>query len=94
MAVKDIEQMITIGSKYKIISTGAKDEPLISAGEFRGYAAFANETALVLRLDASDGQEEGRIRFLPYHAVLCIDVLEMASKEVKEKKEENQVYYG
>ena len=93
MAMKEIEQLITIGSKYRIISTGTKDETLISTGEFRGYAAFANETALVLRLDATDGQEGGRIRFLPYHAILCIDVLEMASKEVKEKKEDNQVSY-
>ncbi len=93
MAMKEIEQLITIGSKYRIVSTGNKDEPLISMGEFRGYAAFANETALVLKLDATDGQEEGRIRFLPYHAILCIDVLELASKEVKEKKEDNQVSY-
>jgi len=92
--MKEIEQMITIGSRYRIISTGTNDEPMTSTGEFRGYAAFANETVLVLKLDATEGQEEGRIRFLPYHAVLCIDVLEMASKEVKEKKEENQVYYG
>ncbi|NLT38228.1 MAG: hypothetical protein GXX95_08745 [Methanomassiliicoccus sp.] len=93
MAVKDNEQLITIGSKYRIMSIGGKDDTMTSTGEFRGYAAFANETALVLKLDASDGQEEGRIRFLPYRAVMCIDVLEMASKEVKEKKEDNQVYY-
>ena len=60
MAVKEIEEMITIGSRYRIMSTIGDDKPLVSMGEFRGYAAFANETALVLRLDGSNGQEAGR----------------------------------
>jgi hypothetical protein len=93
MAVKEIEEMITIGSRYRIVSTGGDDKPIISMGEFRGYAAFANETALVLRLDGSNGQEAGRIRFLPYHAIIVIDVLELAPKKIQEEKDDNRVYY-
>jgi hypothetical protein len=93
MAVKEIEEMITIGSRYRIVSTGGDDKPLVSMGEFRGYAAFSNETALVLRLDGSNGQEVGRIRFLPYHAIVAIDVLELAPKKVQEEKDDNRVYY-
>jgi hypothetical protein len=93
MAMKEIEELITIGSKYKIMSACSEDKPLISVGEFRGYAAFSNETALVLKLDGSDGQEEGRIRFLPYHAIVAIDVLELAPKKAQEQKDESRVYY-
>jgi len=93
MAVKEIEEMITIGSRYRIMSSIGDDKPLVSMGEFRGYAAFANETALVLKLDGSNGQEAGRIRFLPYHAIIAIDVLELAPKKVQEEKEDNRVYY-
>lgn len=93
MAMKEIEELITIGSKYRIVSMRAEDSPLISVGEFRGYAAFSTETALVLRLDGSEGQVEGRIRFLPYHAILAIDVLELAPKKEQEKKDDNRVYY-
>jgi hypothetical protein len=92
MAMKEIEELITIGSRYRIVSGGG-DETLISVGEFRGYAAFANETALVLRLDGSDGQEDGRIRFLPYHAIVAIDVIDLAPMATVEKKDESRVYY-
>ena len=69
MAMNEIEELITIGSKYRIMSASNGDHTLVSVGEFRGYAAFSNETALVLRLDDSEGQEGGRIRFLPYHVL-------------------------
>jgi hypothetical protein len=93
MAVKEIEEMITIGSRYRIVSSMGEEKPLLSMGEFRGYAAFANETALVLKLDGSNQQEAGRIRFLPYHAIVAIDVLELAPKKVTEEKDDNRVYY-
>lgn len=93
MAMNEIEELITIGSKYRILSASNGDQTLVSVGEFRGYAAFSNETALVLRLDDSEGQEGGRIRFLPYHAIVAIDVLELAPKKVQEQKDDNRVYY-
>lgn len=95
MAVKgkEKEESVTIGSHYKIRSVGTDNEPFISTGEFRGYAAFASETALILRLDGSHGQEEGRIRFLPFRTILSIDVLKMAAEQEQERKEDNQVYY-
>jgi hypothetical protein len=92
MAMKEIEELITIGSRYRIVSNRG-EEPLISIGEFRGYAAFANETALVLRLDGSDGREDGLIRFLPYHAIVAIDVIKLAPKAIVEKKDDSRVYY-
>lgn len=91
--MKEIEELITIGSRYRITSIYAKDRPMISTGEFRGYAAFSNETALVLKLDGAEGQEEGQIRFLPYHAIVAIDVLELAPKKKQEQKDDNRVYY-
>ncbi len=93
MAMKEIEELITIGSRYRILSSCNDGKPLISCGEFRGYAAFANETALVLKLDDSEGQDEGRIRFLPYHAIVAIDVLELAPKKEQERKDDSRVYY-
>jgi hypothetical protein len=91
--MKEIEELITISSKYRITSVYTEDKALISCGEFRGYAAFSNETALVLKLDGTGGQEDGRIRFIPYHAILAIDVLELAPKKEQEKKDDNRVYY-
>jgi hypothetical protein len=92
MAMNEIEELITIGSRYRIVSNGG-EEALISVGEFRGYAAFANETALVLRLDGSNGQEDRPIRFRPYHAIVAIDVIELAPRATVEKKDDSRVYY-
>jgi hypothetical protein len=92
MAMNEIKELITIGSKYRIVSS-AEGTSLTSVGEFRGYAAFANETALVLRLDPTSDQEGGRIRFLPYHAIVAIDVLELAPVEKEERKDDSRVYY-
>ena len=94
MTIKEIEQFIVIGSKYRIMSQGGDDKPIVSNGEFRGYAAFAQETALCLKLDQSHGEEEGRMRFIPYHAILTIDVITMATQEAKKKEnEESRTYY-
>jgi hypothetical protein len=75
------------------MSMGGNEEPLLSSGEFRGYAAFSTETALVLKLDDSHGPDAGHVRFIPYHAILVIDVLELAPRQPQEQKEDNRVYY-
>lgn len=94
MTFKDIKQFITIGSKYRIMSEGGNAKPLVSTGEFRGYAAFSDETALCLILDESHGEEAGNMRFIPYHAILVIDVLTLAPQEEKKKEsEDSRVYY-
>jgi len=92
MTSKDTEQFVIKGSKYRIVSKNGDNTPLISTGEFRGYAVFAGENALCLKMDSTDGKE-GRLRFIPYHAVLAIDVISMAPPTEKEEKKESQVYY-
>lgn len=93
MKTNEDEQFVIKGSKYRVVSKNGDGAPIVSVGEFRGYAAFASELAIVLKLDTSDGSE-GRLRFIPYHAILTIDVIHMASQQAKEKSKECQVYYG
>jgi hypothetical protein len=93
MKANENEQFVIKGSKYRVASKNGDGAPIISTGEFRGYAAFSSELALVLKMDATDGSE-GQLRFIPYHAILTIDVIEMASQQAKEEKRECQVYYG
>jgi acyl-CoA synthetase (NDP forming) len=77
------------------LSKGGDDKPLVSSGEFRGYGVFGNETAISIKLDHSHGDEEGHMRFVPFHAVLVIDVLNLAPADEKKKQEseESRVYY-
>ena len=93
MPMKDLEQMITIGSKYRIIHMSGNNGSMESIGEFRGYAAFSDENAICIKLDPSDKESPERIRFIPYHAILVIDVLEQApAKEVKKNEESRAIY--
>lgn len=93
MKGSDSEQFVVKGSKYRVVSKNGEGAPIISTGEFKGYAAFASELAIAIKLDTADGTE-GRMRFIPYHAILAIDVISMAVQKAKEEAKECQVYYG
>jgi hypothetical protein len=86
---------LTIGSKYKIRSLESREKPLVSQGTFKGYTAFGHDEAICLELDESHGEGKGRIRVIPSHMVIAIDVLSAAEdKDVKDKEAEASTYFG
>jgi hypothetical protein len=94
MPRKDEAIVLTPGSLYKIKSLESRDHPMETVGVFKGYAALAHDTAVVIELDKSHGDEKGRLRLIPSHMILSIDVVK-AEKEKEEKEtESNAVYFG
>jgi hypothetical protein len=94
MPRKDEAIVLTPGSLYKIKSLESRDHPMETMGVFKGYAALAHDTAVVIELDKSHGDDKGRLRLIPSHMILSIDVLK-AEKEKEEKEaESNAVYFG
>jgi len=94
MPRKDEAIVLTPGSLYKIKSLESRDHPMETMGVFKGYAALAHDTAVVIELDKSHGDDKGRMRLIPSHMILSIDVLK-AEKEKEEKEaESNAVYFG
>jgi len=94
MPRKDEAIVLTPGSLYKIKSLESRDHPMETVGIFKGYAALAHDTAVVIELDKSHGDDKGRLRLIPSHMILSIDVLK-AEKEKEEKEaESNAVYFG
>ncbi|UCE75404.1 MAG: hypothetical protein JSV56_06805 [Methanomassiliicoccales archaeon] len=86
---------LTVGSKYRIRSLESRDKPLISQGVFKGYTAFGHDDAICLELDDSHETDSGKIRVIPAHMVIALDVLSAAEdKEFKEKDEEASRYFG
>jgi len=73
---------LTKGSRYRVMSRGAGQEPLVSIGEFRGYVNLGNDQAISLWLEGSE--EEGRIRLIPVRVILAIDVIEGKEEEMEE----------
>jgi hypothetical protein len=94
MPRKDDAIVLTQGSLYRIKSLESRDHPMETTGIFKGYAAVAHDTALVIELDKSHGEDQGRLRLIPANMIMSIDVLR-AEKEKEEKEgEANAVYFG
>ncbi|MCU0851671.1 MAG: hypothetical protein MUC90_00220 [Thermoplasmata archaeon] len=94
MQRKDEAIVLTPGSLYRVKSLEARDKPMETYGTFKGYAAIAHDTALVMELDKSHGEDKGRMRLIPSHMIISIDVLK-AEKEKEEKEAEStSVYFG
>jgi len=94
MARKDEAVILTPGSLYKIKSLEARDKPMETVGIFKGYAAVAHDTALVIELDKTHGDDKGRQRLILSHMIICIDVLKAEKEKVEKEAEGNAVYFG
>jgi len=84
------------GSRYKIISIGGRDSSLETEGMFRGYATIGIEEAgLVIELSTEHKDSGEKLRIIPLHAILAIDVLDVKHHKGRdEDKEPSGHYYG
>lgn len=84
------------GSRYKIISIGGRDSSLETEGVFRGYATIGIEEAgLVIDLCTEPEKSGEKLRIVPLHAILAIDVLDVKRHEHRdEDREPSGHYYG
>ena len=92
---KKEEVKLIEGSRFKIISIGGRDTSLETEGIFKGYMSIGiEEGGLIMEMGESHGSEKGKLRVVPLHAILAIDILdESKNKESPEDKESTQ-YYG
>jgi len=94
MPKKDEAIVLTQGSQYRIKSLESRDKPLETVGIFRGYAAVAHDTALVMELEKKLGEEKGMLRLIPSHMIISIDVLKAEKEKEVKDSETNAVSYG
>jgi hypothetical protein len=83
---------LTEGSTYKITSLGTKDTPVVTSGIFKGYSVVGNMDAICMELDKSHKELNGKIRIIPTHMVMYIDIVK-AKEATEEKKPEESVFY-
>ncbi len=86
--------VLTPGSLYRIKSLESRDHPMESFGVFKGYAAIAHDTALVIELDKSHGDDKGKLRLIPANMIMAIDVVKAEKEAVEKEGESNAVYFG
>ena len=94
--MNDVKKMeLTEGSIYKVTSLGTKDNVLETEGVFKGFISIGvDETGLLMKLNESHGDLAGKIRIVPLHVILLIDVLDAKENEKKDDEKGMSHYVG
>jgi hypothetical protein len=86
---------ITVGSEYKILSLGGRDNILETRGIFKGFISIGvDEIGLVIKLGKSHKSMEGKLRIVPLHVILAIDVLAAKQNDKQDSEKEMPHYVG
>jgi hypothetical protein len=86
---------LTEGSVYKITSLGARDNVLETEGIFKGFISIGvDETGLLIELSKNHGEIAGKIRIVPLHVILLIDVLDAKENNKKDDSKGISHYVG
>jgi len=83
---------LTKGSRYRIESMETREKPLLTHGVFKGYATIGPDDAIVMEMDESHKDMAGRVRLIPCHMIIAIDVIQAVEEE--KKPEKPQTMYG
>jgi hypothetical protein len=86
---------LTEGSEYKIISIGGRDAAIESQGTFQGFISIGiDETGLLIELNKNHGKDVGKIRIIPLHVILLIDILKTKENQKKDDFKVTSHYVG
>jgi len=83
---------LTKGSRYRIVSIETREKAMVSHGVFKGYATIGPDEAISVELDDSHKAESGKIRLVPCHMVLAVDVVEQLKEPKKESKAPEKMF--
>lgn len=86
---------LTVGSRYLVKSMLTREQAQETEGVFRGITTVGTNDSMILEVPGKGGGK-GRIRVIPTHMVLSIDVLEAAARPEGQKKrgDAENVHYG
>ncbi|HEX08619.1 MAG TPA: hypothetical protein ENG38_02275 [Thermoplasmatales archaeon] len=92
---KEKKLELTEGSVYKIISLGSRDNLIETEGVFKGFISIGvDETGLLMELNSSHGDMAGKMRIIPLHVILLIDILDVKEEEKKDDYKGISHYVG
>lgn len=86
---------LTPGSKYLIKSVLTREQVQETEGVFKGVTTIGTSDSLIM--EVSKGAHQGKLRLVPTHMIVSLDVLEAAAKLDKGKSKrpnEENVHYG
>lgn len=93
MANRDPELTLTKGSKYRIESLESRERTVVTNGEFLGFTMMGNIDGVAIRLDASHKELEGKLRIIPSHMIVTLDVMEAKKEEPEKEKKATEGHF-
>ena len=86
---------LTEGSEYKIFSIGGRENMLETEGIFKGFISIGvDESGLLIELNSAHGNMAGKVRIVPLHAILAIDIINLKENSKKEDDKGVSHYVG
>jgi len=86
---------LTEGSTYRILSISGKENALETTGVFDGFTTIgADEFGLIMKLKEGNKGASPKLRIIPLHAILAIDVHDAKPNKKKEETKETSHYVG
>jgi len=83
---------LTKGSRYRIESMETRERTKVTKGIFRGYATIGTDDAIVVELDESHQEMKGKLRLIPLHVILAVDVMEQVPCEAPKGDKPGTMY--
>ena len=81
---------LTLGSTYRIRSLASREAILETVGTFRGVVGLGSIDAIAM--EVAEGDMKGKLRIIPTHMVVAVDILEAVKKE-EEAKDDVTMHY-
>lgn len=85
---------LTVGSKYLVKSVLTREQVQETEGVFKGISTIGTNDSILM--EVAKGPHQGKLRLIPTHMIVSLDVLEAAARQEKAKKRsgEENVQYG
>jgi hypothetical protein len=84
---------LTLGSKYHVRSLASREAVLETRGTFRGFTSVGSIDGLAIELDETHNELKGKMRVIPGHVVLSIDIVEAAKKDEDKAIDDMSMHY-
>lgn len=84
---------LTMGSRYHVRSLASREAVLETRGTFRGFTSVGSIDGLAIELDESHHDLKGKMRVIPGHVVLSIDIIDAAKKDEDKAVDDLSMHY-
>lgn len=90
------EVRLSKGSHYRLTTIGSREKNLVTTGTFVGFTSIGSDEGICIEMDKEHDDLKGKVRVIPIHMILAIDLLDQKEHEDPKTREEDRTahYFG